>query len=122
MRPAKVDGPGPGSHKLPSSIKVAGQRTAMSTDGSVRMATTFGNAARAFSNLPQDTPAPNMYRPIKFTESSHAYSFPKQADDGNVLKGATLPGPQSYNQVGMADLNHRACRILGGKLGKTVEE
>ena len=63
-----------------------------------------------------------MYRPIKFTESSHAYSFPKQADDGNVLKGATLPGPQSYNQVGMADLNHRACRILGGKLGKTVEE
>ena len=81
------------------------------------MKTTFGNAARNFSNLPLDTPAPNMYRPIKFTEASHTYSFPKQADDGNVLKGATLPGPQTYNHTGLADHKTLAKSILGGKLG-----
>lgn len=70
MKPRKVDGPGPGSHKLPSSI-----RAKRRPPWSAKM-TTFGTSAREFNDLPKNTPAPNKYRPVVFTEASHAYSIP----------------------------------------------
>ena len=46
IRPTKVDGPGPGSHKMPSSIIVK-RRHPNSVDR-----TTFGTSAREFVDLP----------------------------------------------------------------------
>ena len=56
----KVDGPGPGSYPLGSTLKVASDKKA-----------TFGKAKREWSDLPKNTPAPNNYYPNKFTEASH---------------------------------------------------
>ncbi len=57
MGPKKVGGPGPGSYKVPSSVRVKHRHPA-----SVNR-TTFGTSSRAFDALPKDTPAPNRYRP-----------------------------------------------------------
>jgi hypothetical protein len=57
LKPKKVDGPGPGAYKLPSSVKVVRRHPA-----SVNR-TTFGTAGRDFVN-PKETPAPNRYRPV----------------------------------------------------------
>lgn len=59
LRPKKVDGPGPGSYQLPSSIKVGEMRK-----------TSMGSSARDWSDLPKGLPAPNSYYPNKFTEGS----------------------------------------------------
>lgn len=64
-----MDGPGPGSHKVPSGIK-AKKRPPWSA-----CRTTFGTSGREFSGIPKNTPAPNKYRPVHFTEASHAYSI-----------------------------------------------
>lgn len=70
MRPAKVDGPGPGAYKLPGSVRVDKSHPAAISR------TTFGTSAREFSDLPKDVPGPNRYHPSRFTEASHAYSIP----------------------------------------------
>jgi len=57
LKPKKVDGPGPGAYKLPSSVKVVKRHPA-----SVNR-TTFGTAGRDFVNA-KDVPAPNRYRPV----------------------------------------------------------
>lgn len=44
LRPTKVDGPGPGSHKLPSSVRVHKRNKSQRT--------TFGTSARNFIELP----------------------------------------------------------------------
>lgn len=69
LRPRKVDGPGPGAYKLADTVKIQ-KRHPESIDR-----TTFGTSERQFSNLPKNTPAPNKYRPVHFTEASHAYSI-----------------------------------------------
>lgn len=114
LKPRKVDGPGPGAYKLPGSVKVAKRRTA--TDGT---RTTFGTSERQFNELPKDTPAPNGYRPVHFTEASHAYSIarPPQTDANEtyINKQKMLPGPGSYeNMKEMKDARHLAKSMLGG--------
>jgi len=69
--------------------------------------------------LPKDTPAPNRYRPVHFTEASHAYSIarPPQTDanENYVNKQKMLPGPGSYeNMRELKDLAHQAKSMLGG--------
>jgi Sperm-tail PG-rich repeat len=49
LKPKKKDGPGPGSYDLPGAVQVA----------KPLKVTTFGKAARDWSDLPKDTPAPN---------------------------------------------------------------
>ena len=95
MHPKKVDGPGPGSHKLPGSVQIKHRHAA-----SVNR-TTFGTSSRAFDNLPKDTPAPNRYRPAQFTEASHGYTFAiaPLTDENKAQKQAMLPGPQNYNNM-----------------------
>lgn len=111
LRPAKSDGPGPGSHKLPSTVEVQ-KRHKDSTQAS-----TFGNSGRQISNLPLDGPAPNKYHPIHFTEASHVYSFPRAVDNVEILKDGQRIGPGEYkNMVGMAESNYLAKSILGGAL------
>jgi hypothetical protein len=74
IRPLKVDGPGPGAYKLPSSVKINHRHP-----DSVNR-TTFGTSARNFIDLPKDTPAPNKYRPVHMTEASHSYSIAAPPD------------------------------------------
>ena len=81
--------------------------------------TTFGTSERAFNDLPKDTPAPNRYRPVHFTEASHAYSIarPPQVDANEtyINKQKMLPGPGSYeNMKEMKDQAHLAKSMLGG--------
>jgi hypothetical protein len=66
LRPTKVDGPG---------IKNGRPKTYETRK------TTFGSSARNFIDLPKETPAPNKYRPVHFTEASHNYSIPKAQDN-----------------------------------------
>jgi len=46
-------------------------------------------------------PEPGRYRPIQFTEASHAYSFPRAEDDAlkQLEKTAMLPGPGRYENM-----------------------
>ena len=53
LKPAKVDGPGPGAYKLPGSVQVHKAHPAAVSR------TTFGTSAREFSDLPKDVPGPN---------------------------------------------------------------
>ena len=76
LKPRKVDGPGPGAYKMPSSISNGRPKTF-----EAGKSTTFGSSARNFVNLPKETPAPNVYHPVHFTEASHSYSFPKAIDN-----------------------------------------
>ena len=72
LRPKKKDGPGPGSYDLPGAVRVA----------KATKETTFGKAAREWSDLPKDMPAPNQYKNIiKFTEANHQFSIPKAVRD-----------------------------------------
>ena len=94
LKPRKVDGPGPGAYKMPTSLKT-GKRTQSSNDAMKK--STFGNADRNFSDLPKDIPGPGAYYPQKFTEASYQYSIPKEkTGDINALKNAQTPGPQQY--------------------------
>lgn len=95
LRPRKVDGPGPGAYKLPSSVKT-GKRTDSHMDAMKQ--STFGGAQRDFNNLPKEVPGPGKYYPVQFTEASHRYTFPRGGIDGNEgnYKNAHAPGPQSY--------------------------
>jgi len=61
LKPKKVDGPGPGAYKLPSSVKT-GKRTDSHMDAMKK--STFGSAQRNFSNLPKDMPGAGKYYPI----------------------------------------------------------
>lgn len=99
LHPKKVDGPGPGAYKLPSSIK-SGKQTnnrelllhhltknknqdenqmTMRYDKTTK--TTFGLAGRKFIDLPLNNPGPGDHRPIHFTEASHNYTIPKAVDN-----------------------------------------
>jgi hypothetical protein len=116
LKPRKVDGPGPGSYKLPGSVKVEKRRLQAGSPGP---RTTFGTSERAFNELPKDTPAPNRYRPVHFTEASHAYSIsrPPQTDahENYINKQKMLPGPGSYeNMKEMKDQGYLAKSMLGG--------
>lgn len=91
LRPRKVDGPGPGAHKLPSGLRVEPKM-----EDSHKFHGTFGTSARNFINLPKETPAPNKYRPVHFTEASHSYTIPRPADNENKEIKLT-PGPGEYN-------------------------
>lgn len=103
IRPKKKDGPGPGSYELPSSIRQAKQLKNP----------TFGKAARDWSDLPKDSPAPNQYKNIiKYTETAYSYSIPKAApletEDLNQNPG---PGAYKINRELQGGL---AKSILGG--------
>jgi len=83
--------------------------------------TTFGTSERQFSNLPKNTPAPNKYRPVHFTEASHAYSIsrPPEIDinESKINKQKMLPGPGSYNNMKeLKDNMYLAKSMLGGSL------
>jgi hypothetical protein len=114
LRPEKVDGPGPGAYRMPNSVKIQ-KRHPLSVNR-----TTFGTAGRQFVNLPKDTPAPNHYRPIHFTEASHAYSIsrpPEIEPRDALLAKQRLPGPGSYNVTKeMKDDMKYAKSMLGGSL------
>lgn len=85
LRPKKKDGPGPGSYELPGAVRVA----------KPLKATTFGKAERDWSDLPQDSPAPNQYKNIiKHTETSYAFSIPKSTS-GPAPENVN-PGPGAY--------------------------
>lgn len=75
LRPKKKDGPGPGSYESASSINIK----ALNRDKTV-----WGKSMRDNNSLPKNNPPPNNYNPVKFTEASHNYSFPK-ASKGNEL-------------------------------------
>ena len=95
MKPKKIDGPGPGAYKLPGSVQVKQRHpTAISR-------TTFGTSAREFIDLPKDVPGPNRYRPVHFTEASHAYSIPHAPNtaEDKIAKQALYPGPHHYNNM-----------------------
>ena len=78
LRPKKVDGPGPGAYKMPKQY----QEGKKPFDAVKR--TTFGTAARGADDLPKDNPSPAKYRPVKFTEASHAYSIPRAPNAGEI--------------------------------------
>ena len=105
LRPKKRDGPGPGSYELPSCVKVA--KTLKNP--------TFGLAAREWSDLPKDIPAPNQYKNIiKHTETAYAFSIPKalRNDEGKLIRDSILPGPNAYK---ISELNSGMAKsILGG--------
>ena len=65
--------------------------------------TTFGTAGRNFIDLPKETPAPNKYRPVHFTEAVHSYSIsrPPDVDLKEIALGRqkVLPGPGSYKNM-----------------------
>mmetsp|Transcript_7022 Transcript_7022/g.11799 ORF Transcript_7022/g.11799 Transcript_7022/m.11799 type:complete len:230 (+) Transcript_7022:291-980(+) len=107
LRPAKVDGPGPGSYKLPGSVQLV-RRHPMSVNR-----TSFGTSGRQFIDLPKNTPAPNQYRPVHFTEASHSYSIPCKLEDFKQIK--PYPGPGQYNNMKeLKDQMHQAKSMLGG--------
>mmetsp|Transcript_33906 Transcript_33906/g.24952 ORF Transcript_33906/g.24952 Transcript_33906/m.24952 type:complete len:154 (+) Transcript_33906:289-750(+) len=93
IHPRKKDGPGPGSYDMGSTLKIASK----SEKG--KQETTWGKAQRDWSSLPKGLPGPNQYRPEKFTEASHQYSFPKasRTDEAAVYKASIAPGPGAYN-------------------------
>jgi hypothetical protein len=73
---------------------------------------TFGKAAREWSDLPKDTPAPNQYKNIiKHTETSYAFSIPKAFgnDETKLYKESQMPGPGAY----------KISRELNGGLAKS---
>ena len=114
----KVEAPGPGSYKLPSSISLKGRHP------SAIPRTTFGTQEREFVDLPRDTPAPNKYHVSKFTEASYGYSFAvaKRNNDTQLAKQALLPNPQTYvNKNEMKNQNKYAKTILGGSLEPNEE-
>jgi hypothetical protein len=113
LKPKKVDGPGPGAYKLPGSLNLRARHP------SAVGRTTFGTAGREFSDLPQDTPAPNKYHVAKFTEAAHGYTFPLaiRGDDTQAQKRARMPDPHTYvNKNEMRLQNRQAKSILGGRL------
>ena len=84
-------------------------------------ATTFGKAARDWSDLPKDSPAPNQYKNInKFTEASHQFSIPRAVrDDHERLMKLQNPGqaPGAYNIVKeFKEEGHLAKSFLGGNV------
>ena len=91
LRPKKIDGPGPGSYKLPSGLKT-GKRTVSSHDSF--KTTTFGNAKRGFVEN-NANPGPDRYDVNKFTEAAYTYSFPK-GNRGELNKNNDVPGPDQY--------------------------
>jgi len=96
LRPRKIDGPGPGAYKLPSTV-ISGKRNDSHMDAMKK--STFGSANRNFSNLPKDTPGAGKYNPVPFTDASHSYTIPRSGidgADGNFNKNAHAPGPQTY--------------------------
>lgn len=100
---------------MPNSVQVE-KRGPESIHANKR--TTFGTSARNFIDLPKDTPAPSHYRPVHFTEASHAYSIPRppQVDLNGSKKGiASNPGPGAYdNMKEMSNQMHLAKSMLGG--------
>lgn len=71
LKPTKVDGPGPGAYAQSKQY----QNGKKPMDQFKR--TTFGTAARGHNDLPKANPSPSHYRPIHFTEASHAFSIPR---------------------------------------------
>jgi hypothetical protein len=90
LRPRKVDGPGPGSYKLPSTVSTGLSKSA--TDFSRG---TFGSSVRKDLQS-NDGPAPNKYRPVQFTEASHCFSFPRAVENLDTLKDGSRIGPGEY--------------------------
>lgn len=91
-----MDGPGPGSYKLPGSVQVKSRHPA-----SVNRPT-FGTSQRDFIDLPQDNPGPDRYRKEKFTEASHSYSFSQdfpRIKEAKLVKESMLPGPTTYTNM-----------------------
>ena len=111
IRPRKIDGPGPGSYALPSSI-----RSELSTNEKKK--TTFGAAKRDWSDLPKNVPASNTYYPNKFTEATHHYSFPKsqKSEDAKLHKASLNPGPGAYEIRKEGQQEGLAKTFLGGPL------
>lgn len=97
INPTKVDGPGPGAYKMPSSIRV-NQNHPKSVGR-----TTFGTSGRQYSDLPKDLPAPNQYRPVVFTKGSFSYTIPRPPEidskEIQISKQRMLPGPGSYSNM-----------------------
>jgi hypothetical protein len=93
IHPKKKDGPGPGSYVLPSGLKVYKPLT-----GGNAKRTTWGKAAREWSDLPKGVPAPNNYAVLQFTEASHQYSMPRatRTDEAKAYKSSFAPGPGAY--------------------------
>lgn len=74
--------------------------------------TTFGTAGRGYSDLPKNNPSPSHYRPVQFTEASHAYSIPRapNANEKTHKKEHNEhPGPGTYGveSTDMANLKHK---------------
>lgn len=84
LRPTKVDGPGPGAYKLPKQYTNGKQPL-----DSVKE-TTFGTGPRGFSDLPKMNPSAAHYRPVHFTEASHAYSIPRAPNPVEVQQKKAL--------------------------------
>ena len=117
LRPKKIDGPGPGAYKLPSSIK-SGKRTESHMDALKQ--STFGKADRNFSDLPKENPGPGKYYPIQFTEAAHSFTIPRGVSDNKALESAKSPGPETYfgqhpDMRQMALEMRHAKTILGAK-------
>jgi len=103
IRPKKKDGPGPGTYELQSSIRQVKQLKNP----------TFGKAARDWSDLPKDSPAPNQYKNIiKYTETAYSYSIPKAAPQETEDLNQN-PGPGAY-KINRELQGGLAKSILGG--------
>jgi hypothetical protein len=110
LKPKKKDGPGPGSYELHSSIRQVKQLKNP----------TFGKAGRDWSDLPKDSPAPNLYKNIvKHTETAYAFSIPRAArsNEDEVYKQSILPAPNTY-VLSRELAGGLAKSILGGPLDK----
>ena len=57
INPNKIDGPGPGSYKVPSALQ-----SPRNDPYATSRRTTFGTSARAKAEPKSQTPAPNRYR------------------------------------------------------------
>ena len=94
LRPTKIDGPGPGSYKMPKQYQ-EGKRPL-----DIVKRTTFGTAGRGTLDRRVENPSPSKYRPSKFTEASHGYSFPRAPNAAEVQHKRDFreaPGPATYN-------------------------
>ena len=94
LKPTKVDGPGPGAYRMPKQYQ-AGTRLVEAL-----RETTFGTAPRGFSDLPKANPSPAHYRPVHFTEASHAFSIPRAPNPIEMQQKKALqnlPGPHEYD-------------------------
>lgn len=74
--------------------------------------TTFGTAARGHNDLPKANPSPSHYRPIHFTEASHAFSIPRAPNASEKQHKKDYldpPGPGQYSieSTDMANLKHK---------------